>query len=85
MTGSKWPRPGERQFRIRTDRYAGFEWQTRTFWWPFWHMGHPNTALTIEGAAKSAMRWLEDKRKAGRKIRLVRAWSVSTAGMEGEG
>lgn len=49
-----WPKPGEHQYRIVPDNYAGFEVQTRSFWMPFWHMPEVNTRKTLEEAEKLA-------------------------------
>ncbi len=43
------------EYRIVTDRFAGFEVQARRWWWPFWvQCGVTNTHRTIERAERYA-------------------------------
>jgi hypothetical protein len=51
-----WPKYGERQYRIVTDKWAGFEVQFRTFWNPFWRMPNVNTSRTLQEAEELAQR-----------------------------
>lgn len=43
------------KFRIVTDRYAGYEVQTKKWWFPFWIMaGGTNTHPSLESAQRYA-------------------------------
>lgn len=44
------------EYRIVSDRYAGYEVQKRVWWWPFWRqVGFSNTHSTIERAEAFAL------------------------------
>jgi hypothetical protein len=45
-----WPKWGQRQYRIVTDEWQGFEVQFRTFWNPLWRMPIVNTRHSLEAA-----------------------------------
>lgn len=58
----------KREYRIVVDGYAGYEVQTRIWWWPFWQMaGGTNTHYTIEQARRYAF---------GHEAREVERWKV---------
>lgn len=42
------------EYRIVRDRYAGFEVQSRRWWWPFWVQGRTNTHSSVENAEEHA-------------------------------
>lgn len=44
------------EYRIVTDRYNGYEVQSRRWWWPFWVQGHTNTHDSIAAAERYAAR-----------------------------
>ena len=48
-------RPAE--FRIVRDRFAGYEVQRKTWWWPFWRQGAANTHDSLFDAEEYARRW----------------------------
>lgn len=43
------------EYRIVEDRWAGFEVQIRTRWWPFWRQPRTNTHSTMEAAERWAL------------------------------
>jgi hypothetical protein len=44
------------RYRIVTDRYSGFEVQTRRWWWPLWQPVGGNTHATVDDAIAYARR-----------------------------
>lgn len=52
---SDWPKIGERQYRIVRDDYAGYAFEMRTFWRPFWREPRSNTYTSSEKAAEAAL------------------------------
>ncbi len=45
-----------RKYRIVEDRWAGFEVQAWSWWWPVWTMPECNTFRTVEKAEAWAVR-----------------------------
>lgn len=83
-----WPRRGERQYRIMTDRWSGYEWQVRSFWCPFWHMGEVNSSSTPELATQRAVEYelrLRRKRKNAGFVRNVDMDAACRAAMMEDG
>lgn len=42
------------RYRIVTDKYAGYEVQTKYWWWPWWVSPRTNTHSTVDDARKYA-------------------------------
>ena len=54
----------ETRYRIVTDRFAGYEVQSRPWWWPFWDMVSANTSCTVEEAEFWLRSYLEKQGRA---------------------
>lgn len=49
------------KYRIVTDKYAGFEIQVWSIFWPFWHQPYINTNISIEQAIKYIQRDFDNR------------------------